>query len=80
MVWTRAVTSERSRVFSRPQHHAATVDGVISVAELVTPVDVALGTKSVADYESFDANHDGHVSSNELVQAVSAALQSCPSI
>lgn len=55
-------------------------DGGNSVAinELVTGVNIALGSGDLSTCPSFDANDSGSVEINELVTAVNNALGSCP--
>jgi len=52
--------------------------GSVTVDELVTLVNIALGSSPVADCSTADVNRDGRVTIDELVQAVNAALSGCP--
>lgn len=52
--------------------------GDVTVAELITGVNIALGTIDLGTCPSFDANQDGEVTVTELLQAVSATLNGCP--
>ncbi len=47
-------------------------------SELVRGVMIALGTLAPAECSSFDRNADDHVTIDELIKAVSAALTPCP--
>lgn len=49
-------------------------NGVVSIAELVTGVNIALETRSVEDCPAFDADGDGKVEINELIAGVNNAL------
>jgi parallel beta-helix repeat protein len=49
-------------------------NGVVSVAELVTGVNMALGLRPAADCPAFDADDDGEVEINELIAGVNNAL------
>ncbi len=52
--------------------------GTISVGELVTGVNIALGLRELADCPSFDDNGNGRADINELLAAVRSALDACP--
>lgn len=52
-------------------------DGVVAVNELISGVNIALGSASVDACMACDLNGDGAVSVNELVSAVSKALNGC---
>ncbi len=54
-------------------------DGSVSIDELLTMVDVALGNLPVSACEAGDANGDGSVTVDEILAAVANALTSCPS-
>ena len=57
-------------------------DGTVTVSELITGVNIALGTMLASACEAFDSNSDGLVTVNELVAGVGNALcgceQACP--
>ncbi len=53
-------------------------DGVVTVAELVTLVNIALGNASIDACPSADVNGDATVSIAELIAAVPSALSGCP--
>ena len=53
-------------------------DGAVSIDELITDVQVALGQMSMNACPAADADHDGVVAIDELVGAVNAALHGCP--
>jgi hypothetical protein len=52
-------------------------DGQVTVDELLTGVNMALGTLPVTQCLVFDANGDGTVTIDELLEAVSSALTGC---
>jgi hypothetical protein len=52
-------------------------DGAVTVDELLTMVNVALGNTNVASCPPGDANHDGEITVDEILQAVNHALTSC---
>ncbi len=54
-------------------------DGVITASELVTGVDVSLGTIDLDTCPSLDANHDGRITVDELAGGVGEALRGCGS-
>lgn len=51
--------------------------GTVTINELVSGVNIALGNRALAACPAFDANQDGTVAINELVGAVRAALEGC---
>ena len=52
-------------------------DGMVTVAELVTGVDIALGTLPIDSCPAFGGDGDGQVSIDTLVKAVNNALNGC---
>ena len=52
-------------------------DGTVTVAELVTGVSIALGTRPIAACESLDVGGDGRVTVDEALAAVHHALRGC---
>jgi hypothetical protein len=54
-------------------------DGVVGVNELVTAVNINLGSRPVESCPAADLNGDGRVAINELISAVRSALEGCPS-
>ncbi len=52
-------------------------DGVVTVAEIVRGVNLALGTVAIAECPAFDGDADGQVSVDELIRAVLRALDGC---
>jgi len=52
-------------------------DGSVTVNELITGVNIALGNSAASVCPSFDRNGDGEVSIAELIAAVNAALTGC---
>jgi hypothetical protein len=49
----------------------------VTVEHVVTLVNIALGTTSVAQCSSGDADHDNTITIDEIVTAVNAALDGC---
>ena len=54
-------------------------DGMVTVAEVVTVVNIALGTVDLATCPAADVNGDGTVGVGEAIAAVQAAVGGCPS-
>ncbi|MBI3782474.1 MAG: hypothetical protein HY270_03635 [Deltaproteobacteria bacterium] len=52
-------------------------DAEVTVDELILGVNIALGTSSVDQCHSFDADGDGEVAINELIAGVNSALVGC---
>ena len=52
-------------------------DGAVTVDELLTGVNIALGSLPVSRCSSFDSNGDGEVTLDELIQATLRALNGC---
>jgi hypothetical protein len=52
-------------------------DGVVGVDEVITGVNIALGTLRLSACMPFDASGDGVVTIDEIVKAVNAALSGC---
>ncbi|HXQ24059.1 MAG TPA: CARDB domain-containing protein [Candidatus Acidoferrales bacterium] len=52
--------------------------GAVTVDELLTGVDIALGELSVDRCAAFDADRDGRVTVDEILAAVNNALTGCP--
>jgi hypothetical protein len=50
----------------------------VTVDEILSMVNIALGHGSVSVCEAGDADHDGEITVNEIVVAVNNALNSCP--
>lgn len=53
-------------------------DRMVTVDELVTGVNIALGVRPIGDCPTYDGNEDGVLSIDELIDAVNAALGGCP--
>lgn len=53
-------------------------DGNVAVNELISGVNIALGSAPVESCASFDTDGGGEVTVHELVSAVNAALNGCP--
>jgi hypothetical protein len=54
------------------------LDGKVSVAELVQGMNIALGLLALEQCPAFDADGNEVLTVDELIQAVAAALDSCP--
>lgn len=52
-------------------------DQQVSVDELLTLVNIALGTANITACVAGDSNHDGQISVDEILNAVSNALHGC---
>jgi len=52
-------------------------DGVVTIDELVTMVNIALGSRPVADCSAGDTSGDGEITIDEIIQAVNRALNGC---
>ena len=52
-------------------------DGAVSVDELLTMVNIALGTADVSTCLAGSANGDGEITVNEIVAGVNNALNGC---
>ncbi len=55
-------------------------DGVVSINELITAVNIALGSRDIEDCRNADGNGDDAIAINELVRAVNSALSGCDSV
>jgi hypothetical protein len=55
-------------------------DRSVTVAELITGVNVSLGRADIATCSRIDGNADGRASIAELVRAVLSALNGCPAV
>ena len=53
-------------------------DGEVTVNELITMVNIALGTAQVSACMAGDVNGDGEITVNEIVAGVNNALNGCP--
>jgi hypothetical protein len=53
-------------------------DGKVSINELISGVNIALGSAALSTCPAFDSNGDGMVSIGELITAVNNALNGCP--
>jgi hypothetical protein len=51
--------------------------GDVTVSELITMVNIALGNTRLLNCEAADANHDGQVTVDEILTAVNNALNGC---
>ena len=52
-------------------------DGSVTVDEIITMVNIALGNAPVTACEAGDANHDGQITVDEILAAVNNALNGC---
>ena len=55
-------------------------DGSVAINELITGVNIALGSSPASACPSFDVNGDGSVAINELITGVNNALGSCTAV
>lgn len=55
-------------------------DKQVTINELITGVNIALGSSPISACPSFDANNSGDVTINEIISAVNNALGSCPNL
>lgn len=55
-------------------------DGMVTINELITGVNIALGNTALEQCPSFDGDGDGSVAINELIAAVNNALNGCEHI
>jgi hypothetical protein len=53
-------------------------DGEVTVNELITMVNIALGNANVSTCTAGDANGDGEITINEIIAGVNNALNGCP--
>jgi len=53
-------------------------DGMVAINELITGVNIALGSLPLSNCPAFDQNGNGMVGINELIAAVNNALNGCP--
>jgi hypothetical protein len=60
-----------------PSHFGDCSGGEVTVDEILTMVNVALGNAPLLDCEAADANHDGEVTIDEILTAVNDALNGC---
>ena len=52
-------------------------DGEVAINELITGVNIALGSQPLSQCPEFDENGNGSCEINELILAVNAALDGC---
>jgi hypothetical protein len=53
-------------------------DGAVSIDEIITLVNIALGNAGVGGCTAGDANVNGQITIDEILMAVSSALNGCP--
>jgi len=53
-------------------------DSQVTVNEILTMVNIAIGADQLAACSAGDPNHDGEVTVDEVLRAVSFALNGCP--
>jgi hypothetical protein len=51
---------------------------LVTVNEILTMVNIALGNAPLLNCEAADANHDGQITVDEILTAVNNALNGCP--
>lgn len=80
---TVSIELSRGKIFDRedPSPGGCSGDcdgnGGVTVDELVRGVNIALGTRVLAECAAFDGGGDGQVTVDELIAAVRAALEGC---
>ena len=52
-------------------------DGQVTIDEILTMVNIALGNAPVSTCDAGDANHDGEITVDEILTAVNNALNGC---
>lgn len=55
-------------------------DGAVTVDEVLTGLNIALGFGELSNCESMDANEDGTVTVDEIITALNYALSGCPGV
>lgn len=55
-------------------------DGDVTVDEIITMVNIALGAQPTSNCAVGDANRDGDITVDEIIQAVNNALNGCPPV
>jgi hypothetical protein len=53
-------------------------DSSVTVDEILTMVNIALGNAPLPDCEAADTSHDGRGTADEILMAVNNALNGCP--
>ena len=54
-----------------------TADGEVTVNDVITMVDIALGNQAIASCEPGDRDGNGDITIDEILQAVNKALGGC---
>jgi len=54
-------------------------DGLVTIGEILTMVNIALGSTPVTAGDAGDANHDRQITVDEILTAVNNALNGCGS-
>jgi hypothetical protein len=52
---------------------------LVTVGDIITMVDIALGNTAVSECQAGDANGDGTITVDEILKAVNNALNGCGS-
>ena len=52
-------------------------DGAVAINELITGVNISLGSRPISDCPAFDSNDNGQVAISELIRAVNNSLDGC---
>lgn len=52
--------------------------GTVAVNDVITMVNIALGTTDASECPAGDANHDGHIAVNDIIAAVNSVVEGCP--
>ena len=66
-----------AQISPRPCAGDCNDDGTVTVDDILTMVNIALGSTPVGDCLAGDANYDGHVTVDEILTAVNNALNGC---
>jgi hypothetical protein len=53
------------------------MDGQVTVDEVLTMVNIALGTADIVSCPAGDANHDNQITIDEILTAVNNAMNGC---
>jgi streptogramin lyase len=76
---TATPTPTRTPIFAPPRCSGdCNGDGAVAVNEVLTMVNIALGSESISACRAGDGNGDGAIAIGELIAAVQHALGGCP--
>ena len=77
MLWV-LVTASPSTLLAQACTGDCGVDGEVTVDEVLTGLNIALGLRAISECTAMDANQDGTVTVDEIITALSYALAGCP--